>query len=858
MIKITINGKDIQLEKPITILDAAKSNGIKIPHFCHHSLLEQWGGCRMCLVEVEKMPKLQTSCTLYVTDGMVIRTESEAISKARKSVLEFILINHPLDCPVCDKAGECKLQDYVMQYGATAGRFRETKIKHPEGIEDPIIVRNPERCIMCTRCVRMCDGVQGASAIAITKRGNHSTMEPVSGKRFDCEYCGNCLTVCPVGAIMSRLHRYSYRPWQLTDEVQTICSFCGVGCSLIVQVRDHDIKRVVPKVGLGTNKGILCNRGRFGYEYVSHKERLISPIIKKNGHHEPASWDEALTLVAERLRKIKTSAGGSAISGIASGRCTNEENYVFQRLMRGLGSNNIDSSARMALAGARRLIEGLLYSGVTANVMSGIANSDTVFVTGGDPTRINPVLGIQVREASRRGSKVITIGHTPGLKRYTTHSLAPAPYTESLLFSGILISLIKEKGLPGKNPLLEAKIKDFKSPPIEDILNQCKIKKEALDTASFSLSRAESPAIILGRDAMQKSTDIFMLASISYLINARIYLMSETPNENGILDMGCVPDMLPGESPLEMEDLRKKCEDVWEIKVPLDKGLSLMEMIKASEAGSIKAMYIMGENPTFNLPDSSYVKNALSKLEFLVVQDIFMSETAQMADIVLPALSWAEKNGTYTNLERRIQILRKAVHRDGMEDWRIISEIGKKLGLNMPYDSTEDIMKEIAEVSPLHAGLSYKDIEKGFNIWPYKGRPVEAGLPELKLPSVPMLRDKKSNGAICLMLEKPLFHSGTLTRKSPALLSIYPEAVLRINPETASRFNLKDGDKAKVSSDKGALILKVKVDRSLNGNIVLLSNNFEAKGAFSLVGYNLDPITHAPRIEETMVSIEKG
>ncbi|MBI4823442.1 MAG: NADH-quinone oxidoreductase subunit NuoG [Nitrospirae bacterium] len=855
MIKITINGKEIQLEKPITILDAAKANGIKIPHFCHHSLLEQWGGCRMCLVEVERMPKLQTACTLYVTDGMVIRTESETISKARKSVLEFILINHPLDCPVCDKAGECKLQDYVVQYGATAGRFRETKIKHPEGLEDPIIVRNPERCIMCTRCVRMCDGVQGASAIAIINRGNHSTMEPLSGKRFDCEYCGNCLTVCPVGALMSRLHRYSYRPWQLTDEVQTICPFCGVGCSLIVQVRDQEIKRVVPKVGLGTNKGILCNRGRFGYEYVSHHERLTSPLIKKNGHHVPVSWDEALTMTAKRLGNIKDSAQGSAISGIASGRCTNEENYVFQKLLRGLGSNNIDSTSRMALAGSRRLIERLLGSGVTANVISGVTNSDAIFVAGGDPTQINPVLGIQVREAFRKGSKVLTIGHIPGLKRYNTVNLTPVPYTETLLLSGILSILIKEKGLPGKNPFLEAKLKDF-NVSINELINQCKIKKDSLDAVIVSLSRAESPAIVVGRDAMQRSTDIFMLASISYLTNAKLYLMSERPNENGTLDMGCLPDALPGGIPIEMKDLKRKCEDVWDIKVPLDKGLSLMEMIEAVDKGSIKAMYVMGENPAFNLPDSSYVKNALSKLEFLVVQDIFMSETAQMADVVLPALSWAEKDGTYTNLERRIQLLRKTVHRNGMEDWMIISEVGKRLGLKMPYSSAENIMKEISEVSPLHAGLSYKDIEKGFNVWPYKGKPVEPELPELNIELTSLY--EKSNGDICLMLEKPLFHSGTLTRKSPALLSIYPEAVIRVNPKTASRFKLKDGDIAKVSSDKGAIKLKVKTDRSLDENIVLLSNNFEAKGALSLVGYSLDPITRTPQIQKTIVSIEKG
>ncbi|HEX8948367.1 MAG TPA: 2Fe-2S iron-sulfur cluster-binding protein, partial [Dissulfurispiraceae bacterium] len=304
MITVTINGKQIKLEKPVTILEAARMTGIKIPTLCHHKALEPYGGCRLCLVEIEKMPRLQASCTQNVTDGMVVWTETERVVEARKAVLEFLLINHALDCPYCDKAGECDLQDLVMKYGPSAGRFAEGKRKHPESYDDPIIVRNMERCISCTRCVRMCSKVQGKSAIAMINRTSKTFVEPFSGGRYDCEYCGNCLSVCPVGAIMSRLHKHTYRPWFIEKNVDTVCSFCGVGCSVTAQVRGNSIIRIIPDAAKGVNKGLLCNRGRFGYDYVGNSRRLKSPMIRKNGSLQEATWSEAFTYVAQKLNEV--------------------------------------------------------------------------------------------------------------------------------------------------------------------------------------------------------------------------------------------------------------------------------------------------------------------------------------------------------------------------------------------------------------------------------------------------------------------------------------------------------------------------------------------------------------------------
>jgi NADH dehydrogenase/NADH:ubiquinone oxidoreductase subunit G len=410
MITLTINEKEVTLDKPMSILEAARQAGIKIPTLCYHEALKPYGGCRLCVVEVERMPKLQTACNLMAADGMVVKTESEDISRVRRGILEFLLINHPLDCPYCDKAGECELQDLVNKYGPTVGRYKEDKRKVPESHKDQILSRNMERCVVCTRCVRMCNDVQGASAISMIARGGHTRMEPFSSDTFNCEYCGNCLTACPVGAILSRLYIHSFRPWQVDKEVETICSYCGVGCSLVVQVRDDSIKRVIPKMELGVNRGLLCSRGRFGYEYINSEDRLKTPLIRKNGKLEESTWSEALDLVAEKLAEIKKTDGGSAIAGIASPRCSNEDNYVFQKFMRmACGSNNIDSIARTGFAAAQKYFEELLGQGITANMIDGLKNSEVIFVIGGDPTAVNPILGLAIREASRRGATIAVL-----------------------------------------------------------------------------------------------------------------------------------------------------------------------------------------------------------------------------------------------------------------------------------------------------------------------------------------------------------------------------------------------------------------------------------------------------------------
>lgn len=851
MITITINEKEIKLDEPVTVLEAARRSGIKIPTLCNHELLEPFGGCRLCVVEVERMPKLMTSCTLMSADGMVVRTESETITKVRRSILEFLLINHPLDCPYCDKAGECELQDATMKYGPAVGRFKEEKRKVPESHDDLIFARNMERCISCTRCVRMCADIQGASAITMVSRGGRTKMEPFSYNSFNCEYCGNCMIVCPVGSILSRGYIHSYRPWQMDREEVTVCGYCGVGCSLLLQIRDEAIKRVWSRIGLGLNNGILCSKGMFGYDYLRSERRLKEPLIRKNGELQPATWDEALGLVAKRLLEIKKRDGGIAIGGIASPRCTNEDNYVFQKFMRLVcESNNIDSISRMGFASAQKYLEGLLGQGITANIISGIKYSDVVLVLGGDPTAVNPVLGLAVREASRRGGNVVVFGHARGLERFNSLKITPPLFREAEALERLLKEIYKTKGGIKEGHVIDREMKKLSEDAGTDV--------EGLDKLRDMLLSSGSISIILGMDLIQRTDGhyiLFLVAGLTYLLEARLYLLSERPNEQGLIDVGCVPEMLPGCRPIDITDFKRRYEEMWNASIPEHKGLTLMEMIEAIRDGRLKGLYVMGEDLVFNLPNSPSIKEALSSLELLVVQDIFLTETARLADVVFPATGWSEKEGGYTNLERRIQYLPKALNpSSGMDDWRIISEVSNKMGYQMDYSTTIQIMEEIARVSPLYKGLTYEEIKAGNKLWPYEGEPLRGEAVETKVIK-PEGKDYKGNLYLCL--DKPLFHSGTISQRSSLLTRICPEPLLRIGEKEAERLGIGEGDDVIISTKIGSMEVRVTVDSTINDNRVFLSNHFEGKGAFSLMDYNLDPLTKAPAIEGCEVRIEK-
>jgi NADH-quinone oxidoreductase chain G len=850
MMRVTINGREITVPQGITVLEAARREGIAIPSFCAHELLEPYGACRMCLVEVEGMAKLQTACTLHPADGMTVITESDAIIEARRQVLEFLLINHPLDCPFCDKAGECDLQELVLRYGPTVGRYREDKRTVPASHTDHIFVRNMERCISCARCVRICAEVQGASALTTVGRGGFSRVEPFSDDSFDCEYCGNCLSACPVGAILSTLQMHSYRPWQIDRETETVCGECGVGCTLVVQARDQTIARVVPRPGLGINRGLLCSRGRFGYQYVNSGERLSTPLIRRGDSLEECSWEEALSAVADRLTAIKEAHGGSAIAGIASPRCTNEENYLFQKFLRvTCGSNNVDSLSRLGFAAAQDFLEAVLETGVTANEISAINDCETILVVGGDPTTVAPILGLSVRQAARRGARVAVIGHAPGLERFTAVEVVPRIADEPAVLEAVLSKVAEHREVSAERiERAIARLKDL-TPPAGTT--------QAVAELSDLLLGSAPTAIVLGPELVQRSDGhraLLALAGLVHALDARLYLLAEGPNEQGLIDVGCVPNRLPGGVPIRDAATRGRFEEEWNGPIPSEPGLSLMEMVEA--AGSeIRALYVMGENPVFKVPKSSFVREALSSLELLVVQDIFLTETARLADVVLPALAWSERSGSYTNLERRVQRLGRAIEpRVGRSDWRIVCDLSTAMGSPMAYAGPDEIMIELARVSPLHDGLDDRAEDgAGWLVrrspWP-RDSSVETRPPA---PTSPIVSEDQIN----LAIDRILFHGGTTSRNAPALRQICPEAVARVGHDLARSLGLEDGERVRLSTSQGSVTVPIRIDPSVRDHRVLLSNHFEDRGVLGLLDYALDPVTKAPGIESCEVRIEK-
>ncbi|MFN3740346.1 MAG: molybdopterin-dependent oxidoreductase [Thermodesulfovibrionales bacterium] len=861
MIRVTIDGKIVFLSEPVTILEAAKRAGIKIPTLCAIEGLTPWGGCRLCLVEIEKIPRPQTACTTMVADGMIIRTETEAIIKARRAVLEFLLINHPLECPVCDKAGECELQDAVLKYGPSHGRFKEGKRRSPEIIKDPLLVRNMKRCILCTRCVRTCRELQGADALSVISRGDRSVIEPFSGERFDCEYCGNCLSACPVGALISRLHLHEYRPW-MVETVDSICGFCGVGCRILIQKRGNSIIRFwsglgmeeVPKKSqdfLGyeqesakePNNGLTCAAGRFGYDFIDHEDRPRCAFMRVGDTRYTLHHEEAISRAASSLGEIKKKYGASAIAGIAGGRLTNEDAYLFGKLIRGLGSNNIDSIARLGYLQMEQFFEELLGPGATANRLQGIVNSEAIIVAGGDPLSIAPVFGVHIRQAYLRGADILTIGHYPGLKRHRTWELEDRSLIE--LTAEIWKSRAEKVELGSGEKIISF---------LSEFLSQVSQTSPQISSVVENLSKKELISIVLGNGILQNKEGpltLFLYGLIALLLDARVYILQESPNEQGLIDMGILPDMLPGGRDLSIDVWREHVEDIWGFPVSNEKGHTLYEIMELIEGGRIKALYIAGIDPVTELPGGGRIQKALNKLELLIVQDPFFTETMSLAHIGIPVRTWPEKEGSFTNFERRIQFLRRSIEpglkNEILEDWQIFKEIGQLLGISMSYNSVDDIWREICTVSGLHKNLSPLKLKKGL-LWPYEGEPLRhtrsvigEWIERLK-PEIGQKGLQKEG--LKIVLEKSPLPSATISRYSKAIGLISGRPFVRVSSKT--REVLKAGasieEEIKIAGPFGEITFPIKIDNSLPDGMLLVPFLKEGKGLLSITDFAVNPL----------------
>jgi NADH-quinone oxidoreductase chain G len=709
-IKLTVDGKPATVKAGATILDAANAVGIRIPTLCHDNKLHPFGACRICLVEVEGTPrKFTPSCTTPAAEGMVVRTNSPAIIDIRRTVLELLLINHPLDCPVCDKAGECSLQDLTHEYGLGKSRFDAEKKYIPPDYESAVIERNISRCILCGKCVRICDEQNAVGEWAFTRRGTRARISTDFDRPLDCEFCGECVEICPVGALTTRQFKYKARVWNL-EKSPSVCNYCGCGCPVQYETREGKIMRVSP-----LKENYLCSKGRFGWDAVHHQDRLTTPKMRVGDKLVDCTWDEALNIVATNLKVIQNKRGADSIGGLGSVRTTNEDAYVFQKFMRTvIGTNNVDMLARLKVP---KGLDSAFFAGELAN----IGKHDVVLVLDSDVGEINPYMGIEVVRAVNKHGKKLILANLD-YNKFNKIATVVVPKTADAAIDGLVSALSSGAGTG-----------EFKQ-------------------AADILKAAKSVAMIVPSSLSEKTyANVKELSGM--LQGVTHYPIVRRSNFQGALDMGTHPGYYPGYQAINA-DTTASIANAWNAILPESPGMNAVEMIKAVQSGKLAALYIMGDDPVGSDPR---LEETLKKLEFLVVQDLFMTETARLADVVLPAASSVEKDGSFTNLERRMQQLARAEQPFGesKQDWEIIQLLARKMGGSMNYASSRDIMKEIRSVAPM-----YRDLAPGA-VWPKEASPLAGKDADLSLASDSIMKNE------VITAERLLFSSGmTITRSN--------------------------------------------------------------------------------------------
>ncbi|MGH9744152.1 MAG: NADH-quinone oxidoreductase subunit NuoG [Candidatus Acidiferrum sp.] len=683
LITLKINDRDVQVPAGTLVIEATRRIGTEVPSFCYYPQLSLQAACRMCLVEVEKMPKLQTACTLVATEGMVVRTSTEQVRGARKAMLEFLLTNHPLDCPVCDKGGECELQDMVFRYGADTSRFVEEKIHRPEEKWSDLVYYDAPRCILCFRCVRVCDEGMDVKALGVGMRGANSIIIPNREDHLDCEECGMCIDICPVGALTSGTYRYKTRPWEMTY-VSTVCTHCSNGCKTTLSVRNHEILRANNRDLSGINEDFLCIKGRFGFDFTKHPERLKQPMVRKGDKLVPVSWEEAAQAAASRLKAIYDAGSKDSIGFIGSNHTSNEENYLFQRLARAtFGTNNIDHHRTADYTGLIAALGGAADSVLT---MKQLAEAKAVLVVGNDPTNQNPLAAWQIRKGIRlHGAKLFLVNAREiKLKRKATQFIKIAANQEAPAIRW----LAHEDGqLPS------------------GLVEQLVQLKAALDAEP-------EVAIVFGAEVAGAA--IAQLVAFGSKLHGKVRYMAlgDYANSRGAADMGLLPDRLPGYAHVDDSATREGFERLWGGVIPSKPGLIGPAIVDGAQKGKLKALYVMGANPLAHFGTLGFGRG---KLELLIVHEMFLTETAKLADVVFPAASAYEKEGSVTNTSGEIQLLHKAAEvmgpRTDFDLLRILSHQLEKLGLGKAfhYKSPAAVFEEIRKAIPgydvLAAGL---------------------------------------------------------------------------------------------------------------------------------------------------------
>jgi len=882
-VNLTIDGRPVTVEKGTLLIEAARQAGIDVPHFCYHPKLKSDANCRMCLVEIEKVPKLQTSCNTPVTEGMVVATGSPKVAEARAGVLEFILANHPLDCPICDKGGECHLQDESHRFTPNYSAFKEPKRFFEKEYFGPLIDKEMTRCVQCLRCVRYCDEIVDSHALGSRDRSTYLQIGGLLNKELDCEFCGGCIQICPVGALTSRVAMYDYRPWQL-KKIETICPHCADGCRLKVESRDNVPLRITSDAGQGRNNGDLCAKGYFGFDVISRGDRVTHPLARRDGQLGKTSWFEAIDIVARRFDAIRAKHGGGAIAGIISAQATNEDLYVFQKFIRlALGSPHVDSTARYGHHNTLAALRDIVGHGRMTAPYEDVARAQAILVVGADLTETNPILGYQVKEAvRRRGAKLATIGRygaNPGgfvsnIVNRATHPLTVRPGGERAAILALIKVLVEsgrvDPALSGSFPTYVDRVSALvKRVSLETLVAECGVSGEALREAAGAYAGAERAVILFGQDVIRSGgavETIRLLADLAILTGhltragCGLNPLCSQANEQGAVEVGAAPEYFPGLLRATDSDHRQRLATVWKDDLPSEAGWTVMDMLEQARAGRLKALYLVGDDPLAALPASVRVREALGNVEFVVYQDQFLGASAEAAHIYFPSLGFAEYESSWTNHEGRVQKSKQALEPLGEAQTHaaIFSELARVMGYPLDYAGPREILGEIVRVVPalagkgagVHPGVVHqptldgylgggfeRDVERRFTLAP-SGKPT---------PEYPFH----------LTLIQSLFRSGSPTARSEALAKIPHQGMLLMHPDDAVRLRIEAGASVVVRSAQGSAMVPVRISTKARPGQVLFPEWY-VDAMRDLIPVEINPMTKVPIFRETAVAITKA
>jgi NADH-quinone oxidoreductase chain G len=842
LVTLTIDDRQVEVPKGTLVVDAAAKLGIEIPIFCSHPKLDPVACCRMCLVEISgpRGMMLQTACSVPVAQDMVVKTNTQQVQDMQEANLAFLLLNHPLDCPICDKGGECPLQDQTLRFGPGISQLVEPKRQKKKHymISDTIVL-DQERCVLCWRCIRYLEEWEDRPQLALFERGGATIIDVQDGKPVDAKTSGNIIDICPVGALTNRVARFAFRPWEI-ERTPSICTQCAVGCNIRMDTRTHTLRRIISRENMQVNDQWICDKGRFNHGWVNHENRLTMPLVRKNGKLEPASWQEALGLVAEKLQGIKRAHGADAIGGIGSAKLSNESNYLLQRFMRQLvGTNNIDhrdggdvSAIDVGLPALADLMKPQYGPD---------PKHDVVLLFGIDSNEELPVLDLHLKRSIRRGKLKVIVAHPrkTELMRYDAPHLQYTPGSEVLLLNALLAA-----AMAAKEDTKSEAAKTAGTVSEEQLRTVAGVEPQTVTQAAALLAGAQNALILYGPMVARGELGKAVTAGLTNLAQAtgnyeRLTYIGLEANSQGCRDLGVLPNRLPGHVAVDDALGKPLLEQMWGGSLPTVRGKTYTEMLDAA-GGEIKALYIMGADPASERP--TWAAN-LDQVDFLVVQELMLTETAQRADVVLPGLSWAEQDGTFTNLERRVQRAPKALgnpHTKAAPDWMILSHLATYFDAQWSYTAARAVTQEITKANPQYAGMTWERIGDQGQQWSLADAPYVRPEPTYTPVAQPAL--PPTDGGLRLVHSPALYDGGNLFMTTPQMVAMSFGLHAALNPVDAERLGLAAEDGVQVRNEHGTVRLAVKLEPAVKPGTVWIPASLQGAPVGALLNGGLEVV----------------